>query len=66
MAIMRKVQQVYRGKTESGIEGLFTNGTLALTLSRIGHETFDAMTETEKREYCARYDLQYIQHPEDE
>jgi len=57
------MQQVYRGRTESGIEGLFTGNTLALPLSRIGYKTFDSLTEQQKKEYCLQYEFEYVANP---
>jgi hypothetical protein len=51
-------QQVYLGKTQSGIPGLFTNGHLVIRLDR---EVYKALQRDKlaAQEYAARYGLQY-------
>jgi hypothetical protein len=50
------MQKVTEGKTESGLRGLFTNGTLAILLPK----HWDEMSQDQKIAHCARRGFELI------
>ena len=50
------MQKVTEGKTEAGLRGLFTNGTLAILLPK----RWDEMTQTQRIAHCTQRGFELI------
>lgn len=60
------MQKVYYSKTQSGIEGLFTNGLLAMQFtggchSVLSDRKWHTLTLTEKKEFCQYLGFEFIE-----